>query len=90
MNDSLFKLVPFFIGFVIVLGIGSIIFRGVLVSRNFKEGIPTYEIRVPSYDGEYNSYITTNYREVNGCVEFKDEFGFDQRICDKYTITTWK
>ena len=90
MNTLMFKIVPVFIGLVIALMIGSVIFRGVLVSRNFKEGVPTYEIRVPSYDGGYNSYITTNYREVNGCIEFKDEFGFDQRICDNYTVTNWK
>ena len=83
------KIVPFFIGSIFVLMIGSFLFRGGLIYNNFKEGKQLYEIKVPTYDGNYNSYLTESYSEENGCVKFVDEFKFQQQVCNNYTITKW-
>lgn len=87
MDKGLFKTV--FV-FAIIFIVGSLLFRGSLVMRNMNEGKPTYIIKVPSYNGEYTSYMCNSYTEQNGCIQFKDEFGFEQKICQQYTIEKWK
>jgi len=82
-------IIGFFILFFVIF-LGSMLFRGKLVYDNFSDGKPVYEIKVPDYDGGYNSYITSEYTERNGCIKFIDEFGFEQEVCDKYTVSKWK
>jgi len=83
------KIVPFFIGSIFVIMIGSFLFRGGLIYNNFKEGKQLYEIKVPTYDGTYQSYLTESYIEENGCIKFIDEFKFEQKICNNYNVTKW-
>ena len=77
----------FIIGLVILLFIGSFIFRGYFVATNTGS---LYEITVPMYNGTSQTHLTKKYKEHNGCVTFVDEFGFKQSICGNYNITQWK
>ena len=87
MNKGIFKL---FFGLVIVMMIGSFIFKGSLVMNNMKEGKPTFIIKVPSYDGTNTTYMCNEYHETNGCIQFKDELGFEQKVCQQYSVKKWK
>jgi hypothetical protein len=88
--DSHFNFVKVFFVIIGLVVVGSLSFRGCLVYNNMSEGKPTYIVKVPDYDGGYNSYMTNSYTEKKGCIIFKDEFGFEQHICDKYTVEKWK
>lgn len=86
----MFKFTKFFIIAVFVIIIGTIVFRASLVYNNMKNGKSMYEITVPAYNGTTQTYITSEYYyDQNKCLVFKDEFGFEQRVCDQHTITKW-
>ena len=84
------SIVKIMFGFMAVLMVGGFIFRASLIYGNFNDGKPIYEIKVPDYNGGYNSYLTSEYSIENGCVKFLDEFQFEQEVCDKFTISKWK
>jgi len=53
-------------------------------------GKPQYEITTPAYGNTTpDVYFTEHYVERNGCIEFKDEFGFEQKICGAYQVRKW-
>jgi hypothetical protein len=55
---------------------------------NAKDGM--YEITVPTYGNTMpDVYFATQYSERNGCVYFKDEFGFEHKACGAYQIKKW-
>jgi len=74
----------------VIIALGSLAFRGSLIMNNFSEGKTLYEVKVPTYDGTYATYLTTEYTIENGCIKFVDEYKFQQEICDKFTVTKWK
>ena len=76
---------------IVAIGIiGSIIFRGSIVYKNFNSGKPTYEITVPAFDGTHQTYITSEYYyDENKCLVFKDEYNIEQHICGQHSISKW-
>ena len=76
----------FIIG-VFVLIVGFWIFRIAHVASSDKE---MYNITIPSMSGTApTEYFSTDYVESNGCITFKDEFGFEHKHCGAYTVTRW-
>jgi hypothetical protein len=54
------------------------------------KGNPQFEITVPSYGGTMpDVYFTEHYLEREGCILFKDEFGFDHKVCGAYQVRKW-
>jgi hypothetical protein len=47
------------------------------------------EITVPTYGAQPDVYITKNYVEKNGCIEFTDGFGMKHKVCGDYSISKW-
>lgn len=43
-------------------------------------------IDVPDMSGSYSTYYCKDFREENGCVIFKDSFGWQRKICGTYQI----
>jgi len=69
-----------------ILMIGTVGYR---FSR-MTSGKPMYEITVPTYGNTSpNTYFATQYVEKDGCIIFKDEFGFEQKVCGAYQIQKW-
>jgi hypothetical protein len=87
MNKGIFKMV---FAIIALMFIGSMLFKARLILGNFSDDKSVYEIKVPDYNGGYNSYLTSEYSIENGCVKFIDEFKFEQEVCDKFTISKWK
>lgn len=74
---------------VIVIG-GMLLMWGYRFVRmgNAKNGL--YEITVPTYGNTMpDVYFATEYAERNGCVYFKDDFGFEHKACGAYQIKKW-
>jgi hypothetical protein len=70
----------------IIFMIGMFGFR---ISR-MASGKPQYQITAPTYSNTSpDIYFTEHYIERNGCIEFKDEFGFEQKICGAYQVRKW-
>lgn len=61
-----------------------------MVKENLKDHHVIYEVRIISYDGGYNSFVTNDYEEVDGCVEFEINSGEKKKICEDYTIVSWR
>lgn len=75
----------FFVIFAIIIA-GMFIFR---FSR-MASGKSMYEITIPSYSNTSpTTYFATQYVEKDGCIIFKDEFGFEQKVCGAYQIQKW-
>jgi hypothetical protein len=75
--------------FLVVL-LGMLTMWGIRFARmsNAKNGM--YEITVPTYGNSLpDVYFATEYAERNGCVYFKDEFGFEHKACGAYQIKKW-
>lgn len=87
MKSTLFK---FIFGIIIVLFLGNLLFKGVLISNNFSKGKAVYVVKTPDFNGDVITYLCDSYIERDGCIEFKDEFGFEQKICQQYSVTKWK
>ena len=85
--------------FSIMSGLIKIIFAIALIGtltvfgyRFFRmsKGNPQFEITVPSYGGTMpDVYFTEHYLEREGCILFKDEFGFDHKVCGAYQVRKW-
>lgn len=53
-------------------------------------GKPQYEITAPTYGNSMpDVYFTEKYVEKNGCIIFKDEFGFEHKVCGAYQVRKW-
>lgn len=78
--------IKFFIALVAIFIIGGLGYRFYRVSK----GDIKYEIIVPSYGRtQPATYFTKKYVEQNGCIIFKDEFGFEHKVCGAYEIQNW-
>lgn len=87
-NKNMFKFIRVFIVLVVLMTVGSFIFRGMLVFKSYNSGETLYEITIN--DGENStSYITTEYVVQDQCVKFKDEFGIRKTVCGHYTINQY-
>jgi hypothetical protein len=76
----------FFIGF-IILAVFVLVIRVFFITRVYSDGSgKLVEIRIPSYNGNYDSYFSNSYNESNGCVKFKDGFGIEHSVCGNYQI----
>lgn len=89
--DRDFNFMSGFIKVMMVIVIGGMLlmwgYRFVRMS-DAKNGL--YEITVPTYGNTTpDVYFATEYAERNGCVYFKDEFGFEHKACGAYQIKKW-
>jgi hypothetical protein len=85
--DKTFNIMKAFIIGVFLLIIGTWIYRIAHVANSGKE---MYNITIPSMSGTApTEYFATDYVESNGCITFKDEFGFEHKHCGAYTVTRW-
>lgn len=50
----------------------------------------TYNITIPSMSNTApDEFFTKKYVEKDGCIIFKDDFGFEHKHCGAYTVTKW-
>lgn len=78
----------FFIVIALVILIG-LSFRVAMVSKALTNNEHSYEITVPTYNGNSDVYFTTQYKESGNCITFKDEFGIEQKVCGNYQVKKW-
>ena len=73
----------------IIIAIFMIAMLGYRFSR-MASGKPQFEITVPSYGGSLpDVFFTERYIERGGCILFKDEFGFEHKVCGTYQVRKW-
>lgn len=49
-----------------------------------------YNITIPSMSNTMPyEYYATEYVESNGCITFKDAYGFEHKHCGPYTVSKW-
>ncbi len=88
--DSSFNTMSGLIKFMFILVIGIMICTFGYRAFRMSNGKPMYEITVPSYGTSMpTTYFATEYVERNGCIIFKDEFGFEQKVCGAYQVQKW-
>ena len=86
--DRSFNLIKYFIIGVFVLMAGVFIFR-ISYAVGHTNG-KMYNITIPSMSNTApDEYFATEYVEKNGCITFKDEFGFEHKHCGAYSVTKW-
>jgi hypothetical protein len=85
--DRQFNFVRGIIVFFFILMAGFFVYRlAHVASSNSK----MYNITIPSMSGTApTDYFATEYVEENGCITFKDEFGFEHKHCGPYTVSKW-
>jgi hypothetical protein len=85
-----FRLFKVTFGFIFILAIVAIIFKGVFISRAISSGKTLYQIDVNNYK-DMETYITEKYivDPNTKCVSFKDEMGIKRIVCNNYTITEY-
>jgi hypothetical protein len=85
-----FRLFKFAFGFIFILAIVAIIFKGVFISRAMSTGKTLYQIDVNNYK-DNETYITEKYivDPNTKCASFKDEMGIKRIVCNNYTITEY-
>jgi hypothetical protein len=78
-----------FVGVFMII-IGSLIFKGIFVSRAINSGKTLYQIDVNNYNN-HEIYITDKYivDQNTKCLSFKDEMGIKRIVCNNYTITEY-
>jgi hypothetical protein len=63
---------------------------GYRISRIANAKGDLYEITIATYGNTMpDVYFATEYAERDGCVHFKDEFGFEHKACGAYQIKKW-
>ena len=84
--NTMSGLIKFMFIFVFVAMIGTFGYRFYRMSN----GQTMYEITAPTYGNTApDVYFATEYVERNGCIIFKDEFGFEHKICGAYQVRKW-
>ena len=85
--DISFKLVRTIIILGILFMVGIWVFR---IARITQSNGVIYNITIPSMSNTLpTEYFATEYVESNGCISFKDEFGFNHKHCGPYSVTKW-
>lgn len=69
-----------------IVAIVVIIFLAVAVANNELRARGYTRIDVPDMKGSYSTYYCKDFREENGCVLFKDNIGWERKICGSYQI----
>jgi hypothetical protein len=78
-----------FFGVIVTIILSMIFYRGYMITTMTKDGKHLYEISIPGNKRQETSFFTNSYKEKDGCVTFKDEFGRSHRICGMYNITEY-
>jgi hypothetical protein len=88
--DRSFNTMSGLIKFMFIFIIGAMILTFGYRFYRMSNGKPMYEITVPTYGNTMpETYFATEYVERNGCIIFKDEFGFEQKVCGAYQVKKW-
>ena len=69
-----------------IIGFIAIAIIGVVATDTQLRAKGYTRIHVPDTKGSYSTYYCKNYREENGCVIFKDNMGWERKICGTYQI----
>jgi len=81
--SGLIKLIFIFVIGAMIVTFGYRLYR-------MSNGKVMYEITVPSYSNtQPTTYFTSEYVERDGCIYFKDEFGFEHKVCGAYQVQKW-
>jgi hypothetical protein len=78
-----------FFGVIVTIILSMIFYRGYMITTMTKDGKHLYVISIPGNKRQETSFFTNSYKEKDGCVTFKDEFGRSHRICGMYNITEY-
>ncbi len=78
-----------FFGVIVTIILSMVFYRGYMITTMTKDGKHLYEISTPGNKRQETSFFTNSYKEKDGCVTFKDEFGRSHRICGMYNITEY-
>jgi hypothetical protein len=78
-----------FFGVIVTIILSMVFYRGYMITTMTKDGKHLYEISIPGNKRQETSFFTNSYKEKDGCVTFKDEFGRSHRICGMYNITEY-
>ena len=78
-----------FFGVIVTIILSMVFYRGYMITTMTKDGKHLYEISIPGNKRQETSFFTNSYKEKDGCVTFKDEFGRSHRICGMYNITKY-
>ena len=74
---------------ILLMIISMFIFVGVKYMLMVRGGGEMVEITVFTYSNQPDVYLTKNYVEKNGCIEFTDAFGMKHKVCGNYSISKW-
>ena len=88
--DRSFSLFKVMFVVVLIIIIGTFIFKVGLITDAKRNNKTIYQIEVNNFNN-VESYTTTGYEkeEKTGCIKFKDEFGIKHVICNNYSITEY-
>ena len=88
--DRSFSLFKVMFVVVLIIIIGTFIFKIGLITDATRNNKTIYQIEVNNYNN-VESYTTTEYvkEEKTGCIRFKDEFGIKHVVCNNYSITEY-
>ena len=88
--DRSFSLFKVMFVVVLIIIIGTFIFKIGLITDAKRNNKTIYQIEVNNYNN-VESYTTTEYvkEEKTGCIRFKDEFGIKHVVCNNYSITEY-
>lgn len=88
--DKSFSFFKIIFAVVVVLIIGTFIFKIGLITDAKRNNKAIYQIEVNNYN-HIESYTTTEYErdKESDCIKFKDEFGMKHIVCNNYTITEY-
>jgi|688.fasta_scaffold2709753_1 hypothetical protein len=92
-NDSFdrsFNTMGGIIKFMFIFVIGAMIVTFGYRAYRMSNGKTMYEITVPTYGNTTpTTYFASEYVERDGCIIFKDEFGFEHKVCGAYQVQKW-
>ena len=88
--DRSFSLFKVMFVVVLIIIIGTFIFKVGLITDAKRNNKTIYQIEVNNFNN-VESYTTTEYEkeEKTGCIKFKDEFGIKHVVCNNYSITEY-
>jgi hypothetical protein len=88
--DKSFSLFKVMFVVVLIIIIGTFIFKVGLITDAKRNNKTIYQIEVNNFNN-VESYTTTEYEkeEKTGCIKFKDEFGIKHVVCNNYSITEY-
>lgn len=67
---------------IIAIIVIAIIGQGVLLQKGYTQ------VSMPDYSGDGGqTWMTKEYSEHEGCIDFKDNFGMQHHLCGNYQLT---